>query len=156
MKENNWKKRIHKKIKKETKLAEEFVILYDFFIEASNLTDGIVMFGEVKNNLRKFIEYAGEDSNNYNIETFYEKILKVFKEKGLIEDHFSGNGTTYPKIIGYNYYNDEEFFFKTKSPGDKEWNGRVSRNSINKYTILRELKHGSKFENKELEQMVLN
>ena len=126
MEENHWKNKFHKKIKEKTGLEEYLFVMYDFFIEASGVSDGIVMPSEVTCKLKEFIEYAGDNPKKYNIEEFYGNILKEFKEKGLVEDYKAGNGTTYPKIIGYNYYNDEEFYFKTRRKGDKTWNGRIA------------------------------
>jgi hypothetical protein len=156
MEKDNWKNKIYKKIKKETGLEEHFIFMYDFFIESSSLVDGIVMPGEVKYKLKKFINYAGDNPEKYNIERFYKNILKEFKKRELIQDYKAGNQYIYPKIIGYNYYNDEEFYFKTRTKGETNWTGRISKNGVTQGNILRNVVYKQEFENKELEQTVLN
>lgn len=152
-------KRLNQKIKEMTGLDEGGVYWYKKFIEASSLVDEIVMFGEIKHEIRRLISISEEIEFNSidkkKIDEAYDLILDNFKERGLVGDYFSGE-TCYPKILGYNFYDDEEFYFKTRTKGEMNWTGRIPKEGIYPKGIIREIIYGSEFENKELEQMVLN
>jgi len=57
--------------------------------------------------------------------------------------------------LGYNYYNDEEFYFKIRKKGEFDW-GWENFKEGHSFKVIREMFYGYEFENKELEQMVLN
>jgi len=153
-------KSLNLKICEETGLDEGGAYWYKKFIESSSLIGGIVMQGEVQHEIQKLISISEKtDFNSVSskrVKNAYNFILNEFKDKQLVGEYVAGNGVTYPKIIGYNYYNDEEFYFKIRKRGEFGWNGRISREHIYPSKIIREMFYGYEFENKELEQMVLN
>lgn len=149
-------KKIKEKIQKETGLDETLSRLYDFFVESSNLTDGIVMFEEVKYKLREFIGYCGMNPEKIDIDKTYMRVFNELKNKKLLLSHTTSNGTTYPKIIGYNYYNDSEFYIATRKKGEKKWNGRIGNGPNLELSIIREINHGYEIREKEFLQKILN
>ncbi|MCA9487362.1 MAG: hypothetical protein KC516_00165 [Nanoarchaeota archaeon] len=151
---------IDEKIKFKTGITKEGELyLYKELIEEANLDNKIIMFGgylwRIQNILRKggggnFDEYKTEAKKAYN------QIMKGFEEKGLIDYIKTGNGTTYPRLIGYTHYDDPEFYVKIRRKGDENWTGRTPKKGLNRLEIIRELHFNYEFEEKEFEQSVLN
>lgn len=75
------KEKLYKKIKEKTGLPEALVVFYDYFIESSNLSNGICMFGEIKYKIKQLMERVDGNSKEHNIEGYYEFLYNEFKEK---------------------------------------------------------------------------
>lgn len=52
---------------------------------------------------------------SHKAEEIYGKYLIKFVKKDLVSRGKSGSGESYPLLTGYNYFNDNEFYIKTKS-----------------------------------------
>jgi len=97
-------KSLNLKICEETGLDEGGAYWYEKFIESSSLIDGTVMSEEVQSEIQKSISIAEKtDFNSVSlrrVKNVYNFILNEFKSKQLVGEYVTGNGVTYPKIIG--------------------------------------------------------
>lgn len=128
---SDFSKRLFNKIKKETGLDDIGATWYNTFIAESNILDGIVKYEDVKEGMRKYVALI----NYYNpehdliaekyVESKFPKYLELFEEKKLIDYQMIEDGITYPRIIGYNYFNDLEFFIPYRKKGETEWFRRM-------------------------------
>jgi hypothetical protein len=120
------------------------------------------MFGGVKHDLQDFMLRAeGKDVSKYwgmytqNVESAYSAALLEFEKKKLIEFYTAGNACTYPKITGYNYFNDPQFYVAYRKKGEDSWNGRLSV-PLDISHLTRHLNAGYEFREKEVIYSNLN
>lgn len=152
---------IYNKIREKTGLNSEFLIWYKTFNEEASLSDGIVMFGDVKYKMQEFMllvdgktkEHWGEYTNVIN--DVYEFALKEFEKRGLVKYHITESGHTYPKITGYNYMNDPEFFIAYRKKGEINWTGRIST-PADLSDIVRHVNCGYEFREKDIANRFFN
>lgn len=146
------KKRLFEKIKEETGLHEGLIPYYDLFIKSSSLSTGICMFGEIKYEIKKILNNVDDKKIN----SYYNFLYDTFKLKNLVEDYESPSGTTYPKLIGYNYLNDPEFYLSFRKKGEDGWNGRSLVDKKIQLTVLRHLNNKEEIKEQEFLDMLLN
>lgn len=142
--------KIDEKIKEKTGLKTKTAIqAYFFFYKAADMNDGVIMYGNVKSdfydeerkkilkekNLPSFEVFDKKDKEK--VEELLEKKgdnkyyfwLRLFQRKGLVSNFqkVRESDSSYPLLLGYNPFNDFEFYIPYRSRGEKRWNGRVSR-----------------------------
>ncbi len=112
-----------------TGLTIEQVKYYEFFYRHAGLNDRIIMFDDVKFDIRRLLKdgakETSEEVSKSLIEETYDSWLNYFKDKGLISEH-QFPMVVYPILYGYTPFEDPEFYIAYKKRGDKEWNGRFS------------------------------
>jgi len=145
--------RFRNKIMLMTGLDEKIVPLYEMFVDAASLGTGVVMYGEVKHRMTQALSaIMGQRFNDEYVpmsEKRYWEIVKLFEEKKLIEWFTTTMGAKYPRIIGYNYFDDPEFYIATRTKGKQEWNGRISVDLIHdKHYLCTCLNAGEEFREK--------
>lgn len=124
---------VAKRVKEKTGLEEIFIMWYNVFAAESYMSDGIVDCDRVKQYMEKFLIQQDNNSNNTNKYTKYveytmRSVLEIFEKEGLLEYVVSNTGEKYPKLIGYNYLNDTDFYLAYRKKGEEKWHGRISRN----------------------------
>lgn len=143
------------KIKKETGLGQEYLIWYMLFSEHALVSDRTVIPEEVKYDLKEITLRTNNklksNSKQYVsiIDLGYNLAIKAFEKKGLIEYVISESGDTYPKLIGYNYINDPEFFIQYRKKGEKIWDGRMAT-PITLLNVVYCLNEGNEFKDKDI------
>jgi hypothetical protein len=153
-------RKISEKIRKMTGLDDRFLGLYEIFVNSANLDDGIVMFDEVKHRINKEMsKITGKDyDNEYKpfAEIAYADAVKEFRKRGLIKLHKAHSGTIYPQIIGYNYFDDPEFYVAYRKKGDTSWNGRFPASMVDHYTLCHYINEGYEIRENHILPTLLN
>jgi hypothetical protein len=134
-KTNTFSKRLFNKIKKETGLDDFGATWYNVFVTQSCILDGIVKYDDIKEGMRKYVALINYHNPEHNmiadkyVESKFSKYLELFEEKKLIDYQTIEDGHIYPRIIGYNFLNDPEFFVAYRKKGETEWVRRMPMNS---------------------------
>lgn len=153
--------KIHNKIKKETGLNEEIILWYDALTYVANKSDGIAKYDDIAEKVLELFEIIGGEDFEYNeenilkINTALPNVLKYFERKRLIDYQMIEDGKLYPRLIGYNYLNDPEFFIAYRKKGATEWDERMSTITDTR-TIMQRLLEGCEFERYESIKFLLN
>jgi len=152
--------RIYDKILTKTGLKEDLLIWYQTLIEEYHKNDKIVQYEDIKENmLEKIIvmetKSLPKDKIREYLDSKLPEILKVFKEKKLIDYQMIETGDILPRLIGYNYLEDPEFYIAYRKKGQKEWEGRIPKN-IDLKTMLKYINKGYEFEDKNFTSKLLN
>jgi hypothetical protein len=157
-----YRQELYNAIRNNTGLDAPFTIIYSAFLCEASLSDGIVMPDGVKHSLQEYMlicegKNDGKHFGEYQkkADEWYNIALDVFETKKLITYHISESGYKYPRIIGYNYFDDPKFFIAYRKKGDDSWNGRMSASTDLEH-LIRHLDAGYEFREKEVMQKILN
>ncbi|MGV8086526.1 MAG: hypothetical protein ACP5N1_02760 [Candidatus Woesearchaeota archaeon] len=121
----------YRKTRKETGLNEETMIWYDAIISESNIITGIVKYEDISERVLEEFEMIGGEEFEYNkdninkIHNMLPDVLEYFKRKKLIDYKVAEDGKIYPRLIGYNYFNDPQFYMVCRKIGNTEWDKRM-------------------------------
>jgi len=110
----------------ETGLDSIEAMFYTSFCDSANLSDRIVMPGNVTYDLCNLIESFGFEVVKNKKTELYNYWENIFVEKGLVQNQILQNGNIYPVIKGYFPYDDPRLYVAYRRKGEKEWNGRMS------------------------------
>jgi len=154
--------RIHRKISDKTGLEGDLVgIWYNAFVANACLRDDIVQYDDIKEYVQELLLFLDDDTTknkekytNY-INATLPSVLEIFEEKKLIDYQMIETGEMLPRLIGYNYLNDPEFYVPYRKKGDTEWSSRISRNTENKI-LINYLAKGYEFKENNLVEKILN
>ncbi|MGV8086527.1 MAG: hypothetical protein ACP5N1_02765 [Candidatus Woesearchaeota archaeon] len=156
----SFNEKIFYKLKKETGLNDSLALWYNMFISESCPLDDIVKQEDIKEIIRDNI--LGEDNNSETekvkdilLNNLISKVEKIFERKKLIDYQMIEDGKKYPRIIGYNYFKDPEFYSLYKHRTETEWINRISMNN-NVKTITNLLIKGYEFKEKEIINFICN
>lgn len=156
--------RIYTKIKEKTGLKEEFLLFYKLFNDEATFSDGIIMPEKAKRSLKELMKNIDEQNIKgktsekiYNdaINELYNLALTLFEKKDLIEYIKIGYKHIYPKIKGYNYINDPEFYIAYRTKNSKKWNGRIST-PITLFDVVSFMNYGYEFREKDITNCFFN
>lgn len=157
-----FKNKVISKLKIETGLEGNLLLLYDAFVLVSHPVGAIVQPGDVKYNVQEFLilsegkslEEHWDEYTGY-VDTLYDVAVKAFEERRLITNYTLSDGKVFPKVIGYNYFEDPEFFIAYRKIGEKDWTGRIAAPLTWQEFILYKNKD-YEFREKEIENSFLN
>lgn len=151
---------IYRKIKRETGLNKREILWYEAFISESYQDDGMIISEKVKERIKEFISLIDENKENkeyygVNIDELFPYIMHIFEKKNLIDYHVAGDGKKYPRLIGYNYLNDPEFYVAYRKIGETKWTNRLPRKialtEVSEYLIK-----GYEFREKDITNLLFN
>ena len=113
------------KVMAETGLTAEGVKYYEFFYRHAGLNDRVIMFDDVKFDIRRLLKNDGQEGNNSQTEETYNHWLLFFKDKGLISER-QFPMALYPILDGYTPFEDPKLYIGYRKRGEEEWSGRLS------------------------------
>ncbi len=113
------------KVIAKTGLTIEEVKYYEIFCRHAGLNDRVVLFDDVKFDIRRLLRNNGQEGSKSQTEETYNRWLCYFKDKGLISER-QFPMALYPILNGYTPFEDPKFYIAYRKRGDKEWNGRFS------------------------------
>ncbi len=156
--------KIYYKILTKTGLEEELLIWYNALIEEHNTTDKIILPKDIKENMLEKIlimeNIPQTDINkiiklNTYLDSKLPQILNILEKKKLIEYRIIETGEICPRLIGYNYLEDPEFYIAYKKKNRTKWEGRIPK-IIELETILKYIQKGYEFEDSTFISKLLN
>lgn len=117
--------KITTKVMVQTGLTVEEAKYYRLFYRHAGLNDRVIMFDDVKFDIRRLLRGDGQEGSKLQTEETYDRWLSCFKDKGLISER-QFPMALFPLLEGYTPFEDPEFYIAYRKRGDKKWNGRFS------------------------------
>jgi hypothetical protein len=157
----NFVNNIYDKMLIKTGLDEELLMWYHAVTQEANPNDNSVLYENIRENIVEKTLYLENDSR-INKKLLYKyideqlpTILEIFKEKNLIDYQLTETGEMVPRLIGYNYQDDPEFYIACRKIGKTNWNMKLPRcmdvSEVSKYYLL-----GYEFSDKTFTNVLFN